>query len=233
MNSIEKNLEKIEQNILAACAASGRCRDDISLIVVSKGRSCEEIRAAYDLGVRRFGENRVQEMAAKMTLLPADIEWHLIGHLQRNKVKYVVGKAALIHSIDTLPLAEAISKEAAKRGVTQDILVEVNIAAEASKHGVSPAGCEELLRAIAALPGLRPRGLMTVAPYVEDGEENRRHFALLSQLLVDMAAKSIDNTYINERAILSMGMSGDYAAAITEGATMIRIGTAVFADTPH
>jgi pyridoxal phosphate enzyme (YggS family) len=184
--------------------------------------------AAYECGVRVFGENRVQELVSKIDVLPDDIEWHMIGNLQRNKVKYIIGRVALIHSVGSLRLAEEISKEAEKRGITQDILIEVNIASEESKQGIASGEVGNLILEIAKLPGIKIRGLMTMAPYVDDEEENRPHFNNLKQLSVDITAKNVDNKKWNDLDVLSMGMTGDYQVAIEEGATMIRIGTGIF-----
>jgi len=231
MGKIKENLENIEQKITLACKSSGRERSEVTLVAVSKNNPVEKIKEAYDCGVRVFGENRVQELMAKIDLLPDDIEWHMIGNLQRNKVKYIVGRVSLIHSVDSLKLAAEISKEAVKRGCVQDILIEVNIAGEESKHGVSPEKVADLVRDIIILPGLRLQGLMTMAPFVTDGEENRPYFVKLRQLSVDITKKNIDNTNIinkTDMKILSMGMSGDFVPAIEEGAGLVRIGTSVF-----
>jgi pyridoxal phosphate enzyme (YggS family) len=226
--NIEKNLATVAENIARACEKAGRRREEVMLVAVSKGQPPERLRAAYDMGIHVFGENRVQELVAKMDALPADIEWHLIGHLQRNKVKYIIGRVALIHSVASLRLAEEISKEAGKRGIVQDILIEVNIAGEEAKQGIAPDEAAALVEQAANLQGLRVCGLMAIAPYVNDGEENRRHFVKLRELLVDIQGKNIDNTNMGNFAMLSMGMSGDYQAAIAEGATLVRIGTSIF-----
>ena len=225
---ISDNLAGIEKNIAAACVRSGRQRGQVTLVTVSKNQTIERMLEAYAAGVRVFGENRVQELAAKMDLLPGDIEWHMIGTLQRNKVKYIVGKVKLIHSVDSVRLAEAISKEAGKLGIVQDILVEVNVAGEETKQGVGITQAEALVHAICGLPGLKVRGLMTIAPYVVNGEENRPYFAKLKQLSVDIAAKSVDNVNMDKFRLLSMGMTGDYIAGVEEGADFIRIGTGIF-----
>ena len=220
-------LSEVEERISAACARSGRARDEVTLVAVSKTKPAEAVRAFYDLGQRDFGENRPQELRDKTALLPDDITWHMIGHLQRNKVKYVVGRAALIHSVDTLSLAEAISLEAVKCGLTADILIEVNVGEEESKFGTTAEDCRELVRAAAALPGLRINGLMTIAPLVAEPEENRALFSKLKQLSVDIARENIDNVTMR---VLSMGMTNDYEVAIEEGATIVRIGTALFGE---
>ncbi|MCL2719687.1 MAG: YggS family pyridoxal phosphate-dependent enzyme [Lachnospiraceae bacterium] len=226
--NIKNNLTEIEENIKLACERSGRGRDEVSLVAVSKNNSPENIKIAYDNGVRVFGENRVQELVSKIDLLPDDIEWHMIGNLQRNKVKYIVGKIKLIHSVDSLKLAEEISKEACKREIVQDILIEVNIAGEESKHGISSLEAFGLVQQVSVLPGLRVKGLMTIAPFVADGEENRENFMKLKQLSVDITGKSVDNTNICNFDMLSMGMTGDYIVAIEEGASLVRIGTGIF-----
>ena len=180
---------------------------------------------AYDTGIRDFGENKVQEIMEKYPLLPSDIRWHLIGHLQTNKVKYIIDKVCMIHSVDSLKLAEEISRQAVKHNVTVDILIEVNVAAEESKFGVRPEDAIDLCRDISTLPGIRIRGLMTVAPFTSDPEENRPVFCALRQLFVDIGGKNIDNVCMD---CLSMGMSGDYTVAIEEGATFVRVGTSIF-----
>ena len=225
---IKENLEAIEKNILAACARSGRRREEVILVAVSKNQGTEAILTAYEQGIRVFGENRIQELVAKMELLPANIEWHMIGNLQRNKVKYIVGKVRLIHSVDSFKLAEEISKEACKREIIQDILIEVNVALEESKHGVKPGEVSELIKDISDLPGLQVKGLMTIAPYVVNGEENRLYFEKLKHLSVDITAKNVDNTNIDDLMVLSMGMTGDYIVAVEEGASLVRIGTGIF-----
>ena len=185
------------------------------------------IQELLPLGVRDFGENKVQELTEKEELLPKDIRWHMIGHLQRNKVKYVVGKACMIHSVDSLRLAEEISKEALKKQISVPILVEVNVAGEESKFGVSVQEAPSLIEQICCLPGLQVKGLMTIAPYVEDPEENRIVFRNLRKLSVDIREKNFDNVTMD---ILSMGMTGDYEVAIEEGATHVRVGTGIFGE---
>jgi len=224
---IRENLAKIEANIQKACERSGRKREDITLIVVSKTQSIDTIKEAYDASIRVFGENRVQELNEKYTLLPDDIKWHMIGHLQTNKVKSVMGKVELIHSVDSLRLAEAIEKEAAKQDVVVDVLVEVNVAGEDSKFGFRFEEVVSFVKTIANMPHIRVCGLMTIAPFVDIPEENREVFRTLRKLLVDINDKNIDNVPMG---VLSMGMTNDYEVAIEEGATMVRIGTAVFGE---
>lgn len=224
---IADNLHDVNQNITLSCERAGRKRDEVTLIAVSKTKPVSLLRDAYEAGARDFGENKVQELLDKIPQLPQDIRWHMIGHLQRNKVKYIVDKVYLIHSVDSLRLAEEISKEAQKKQVTVRILVEVNIALEESKFGTTTQEALHLVEEIAALPGISIRGLMTIAPFVENGEENREYFRRLKELSVDIMSKSIDNVSMN---ILSMGMTGDYVVAIEEGATYVRVGTGIFGE---
>ena len=224
---LQENYDKVADNILKACETSGRNPEEVTLIAVSKTKPVSMLQEIYDHGCRDFGENKVQELVEKYEVLPKDIRWHLIGHLQRNKVKYVVDKAALIHSVDSLKLAEEISKEALKKNVEVDILIEVNVAEEESKFGVRTGDTVELVSQIAKLPGIHIKGLMTIAPYVENPEENRQYFAQLKQLSVDISAKNIDNVTMN---VLSMGMTGDYETAVSEGATLVRVGTGIFGE---
>ncbi len=224
---IKSNLLEVHENMKKACEKAGRSEQDVELIAVSKTKPVSALMEAYESGCRIFGENKVQELVDKYEVMPKDIKWHMIGHLQRNKVKYIVDKAALIHSVDSLKLAEEISKEAVKKQVQVSILIEVNVAGEDTKFGVKPEDAEMLIRKIAALPGISIKGLMTIAPYVDDPEENRQYFGQLKQLLVDINQKNIDNVSMN---VLSMGMTGDYTVAIEEGATFIRVGTGIFGE---
>lgn len=206
---------------------AGRRPGDVALIAVSKTKPLWMLKEAYEVGVRDFGENKVQELVEKAENMPSDIRWHMIGHLQRNKVKAVIDKAYMIHSVDSLRLAEEISQEAAKRGLVVKILVEVNVAGEESKFGVAPKEAEGLIRSIAALPGIRVCGLMTIAPFVENPEENRVFFKSLKNLSVDIEGKNIDNVTMD---FLSMGMTGDYEVAAQEGAAYVRVGTGIFGE---
>lgn len=224
---LKDNYAEVESKIAAACARAGRAREEVTLIAVSKTKPVEMIQEIYDLGHREFGENKVQEMTAKYEVMAQDIKWHLIGHLQTNKVKYIVDKACLIHSVDSLKLAETISKEAGKKGVTVPILIEVNVAEEESKFGITTEETIALTESIAALPNLTVKGLMTIAPFVDDPEENRPVFRKLRDLSVDIAQKNIDNVSMN---VLSMGMTNDYEVAIEEGATLVRVGTGIFGE---
>ena len=227
MSIVVENLAEVEKHVQEACDRAGRSRDEVTLIAVSKTKPVSMIEELLPGGTRDFGENKVQELCEKYEVLPRDIRWHLIGHLQRNKVKYIVDKAYLIHSVDSLRLAETISEEGVKKGVTVPVLIEVNVAGEESKFGVTPEETEALVREIAKLPAIRVKGLMTIAPYVENPEDNRVHFSSLKQLSVDIGKKNIDNVSMN---VLSMGMTGDYQVAIEEGATMVRVGTGIFGE---
>ena len=224
---LQEHLEEVEERIAAACRRAGRDRGEVTLIAVSKTKPVEMLQEAYDLGVRVFGENKVQELMDKIPQLPSDIRWHMIGHLQRNKVKYLVGKAAMIHSVDSLRLAEEISREAVRQKTVVKILIEVNVAGEESKFGVSPAETEALVRAASVLPGIEVCGLMTIAPLADNPEDNRIFFRTLKKLSVDMERKNIDNVHM---VCLSMGMTGDYETACEEGATFVRVGTGIFGE---
>ena len=231
---MKENIDKIEQRIRAACSRVGRDRSEVTLIAVSKTKPNEMLQEAYHLGMRHFGENKVQELAQKYDDLNQSFQekadWHLIGHLQRNKVKYIIDKTTLIHSVDSLRLAEQIELEAVKRNMVCDILIEVNVAEEESKYGVRTEDVIPFIFSISHLTHIRIRGLMTVAPYVEIAEKNREYFKKLRQLYVDIKSKNIDNIDDGEFNILSMGMTGDFEVAIEEGATMVRIGTGIFGE---
>lgn len=224
---IAENLKTVRTKIETSCKVSGRSPREVTLIAVSKTKPVEMLKEAYEQGCRHFGENKVQELVEKYDAMPKDIKWHMIGHLQRNKVKYIVDKVYMIHSVDSLKLAEEISKEALKKNVTVSILIEVNVAGEETKFGVSPSSAEELIREIAVLPGVSVKGLMTIAPYVDNPEDNRQYFVALKQLSVDISRKNIDNVTMN---VLSMGMTGDYAVAVEEGASFVRVGTGIFGE---
>ena len=222
---LKENLQEVEKRITAACERAGRSRGEVTLVSVSKTKPVEMLREAYSLGVRVFGENKVQELTEKYDALPDDIRWHMIGHLQTNKVKYLIGKTELIHSVDSLKLAGVIEKESEKRGCVTDILIEVNVAQEESKFGLKMEEVIPFIEKAAQFPHINVRGFMTIAPFVENPEKNRTIFADLHKLYVDIKDKNIDNGTVN---ILSMGMTNDYEVAIEEGATMVRIGTGIF-----
>ena len=224
---IKDNIAEVRENIVNACKRADRKPEGVTLIAVSKTKPVPMLAEAYEAGCRDFGENKVQELVDKCEVLPKDIRWHMIGHLQRNKVKYIVDKVFLIHSVDSVRLAEEISKEAVKKQVTVNILVEVNVAGEESKFGTTCEEAADLVREIAKFPGICVKGLMTIAPYVENSEENRQYFVNLRQLAVDIKNKNIDNVSMD---ILSMGMTGDYVVAVEEGASYVRVGTGIFGE---
>lgn len=222
-----ENLNQVQKNIEKACIESGRHLSDVTLIAVSKTKPVELLMEAYNAGARVFGENKVQEILDKYEQMPSDVKWHMIGHLQRNKVKYIIDKVEMIHSVDSLRLADTIEQEAAKKNVVMKILLEVNVAEEETKFGLHIEEVLPLLEKIAQYPHLQVMGLMTIAPYVENPEDNREVFRKLKKLSVDIAKKNINNITMS---VLSMGMTGDYTVAVQEGATMVRVGTGIFGE---
>ena len=224
---LTENVIEDEKNIQAACDRAGRSREEVRLIAVSKTKPVSDIEEVLTTGILDYGENKVQELSDKYDVLPKNIRWHMIGHLQRNKVKYLIGKTVLIHSVDSLRLAEQIEHEAAKADTIMNVLIEVNVAGEESKFGTTCNEAIELVRAVAALKHVKIKGLMTIAPFTDNPEDNRIYFKKLKQLSVDIKSKNIDNVDMDE---LSMGMTGDYEVAIEEGATMVRVGTGIFGE---
>lgn len=224
---VKENLEKVHENIKKACEKAGRDPKEVTLISVSKTKPVPMLEEAYAAGSRDFGENKVQEIIDKYPQLASDIRWHMIGHLQRNKVKYIIDKTALIHSVDSLRLAQEISNQAGKRQLEIDILIEVNIAGEESKFGIPYEETVSLIEEISVLPHIHIIGLMTIAPFVTNPEDNRKYFRKIRELSVDIKQKNIDNVTMS---VLSMGMTGDYMVAIEEGATMVRVGTGIFGE---
>ena len=224
---LTENVIEVEKNIQAACDRAGRSREEVRLIAVSKTKPVSDIEEVLTTGILDYGENKVQELSDKYDVLPKNIRWHMIGHLQRNKVKYMIGKTVLIHSVDSLRLAEQIEHEAAKADTIMNVLIEVNVAGEESKFGTTCNEAVELVRAVAALKHVKIKGLMTIAPFTDNPEDNRIYFKKLKQLSVDIKSKNIDNVDMDE---LSMGMTGDYEVAIEEGATMVRVGTGIFGE---
>lgn len=224
---LTENYDQVGQKIQEACKRAERKLEEVTLIAVSKTKPVPMLLEIYHHGCRHFGENKVQELVDKYEALPKDIKWHMIGHLQRNKVKYIVDKVYLIHSVDSLRLAEEISREAVKKQVQVNILIEVNVAGEESKFGCRPDEACELTVNIAKLPNIHVKGYMTIAPYVENPEDNRKYFMKLRQIAVDIMRKNIDNVSIE---YLSMGMTGDYEIAVEEGANFVRVGTGIFGE---
>lgn len=224
---LAENLQQVNANIKKACAAVERAPSEITLVAVSKTKPVSMLQEAYDAGARVFGENKVQEIMDKYDQLPSDIQWHMIGHLQRNKVKYIIDKVAMIHSVDSLRLAQTIEQEAAKKELVMPILLEVNVAEEDTKFGLKVEEVLPLLEQISSFSHIQVKGLMTIAPFVENPEENREVFRTLKKLSVDISAKNINNVTMS---VLSMGMTGDYQVAVQEGSTMVRVGTGIFGE---
>ena len=224
---LKENLLEVEKNIQLACDKAGRKREEVTLVAVSKTKPVSMLQEVYNCGTFDLGENKVQELCEKEEMLPEDIHWHMIGHLQTNKVKYLMGKTSLIHSVDSLKLAREIEKQAAKSNITVDILVEINIAEESTKYGVKKEETFALIREIAKLTHVKIKGLMTIAPMVDNPEDNRLYFRQIKELSVDIDNQNIDNVSMN---VLSMGMTGDYMVAIEEGATIVRVGTGIFGE---
>lgn len=224
---LAENLQQVNANIEKACAAVGRAPSEITLVAVSKTKPVSMLQEAYDAGARVFGENKVQEIMDKYDQLPSDIQWHMIGHLQRNKVKYIIDKVAMIHSVDSLRLAQTIEQEAAKKDLVMPILLEVNVAEEDTKFGLKVEEVLPLLEQISSFSHIQVKGLMTIAPFVKNPEENREVFRTLKKLSVDISAKNINNVTMS---VLSMGMTGDYQVAVQEGSTMVRVGTGIFGE---
>lgn len=224
MTTIGENYLSVKERVAAAAQKSGRTGEDIMLIAVSKTKPVSEIKQAVEAGAHILGENKVQEVMAKYDEIQG-VDWHLIGHLQTNKVKYIIDKVKMIHSVDSLKLAQEISKRAVKAGVVMDVLVEVNIGGEESKSGVAPEEAEKLCLDISALDGIKVSGLMCVAPAVENAEDARIYFRKMNKLFVDIKSKNYDNI---DMVYLSMGMTHDFEVAIEEGANIVRVGTAIF-----
>lgn len=224
---VAENIRDVEKRIIQACERSGRNPEEVTLVAVSKTKPVEMLEEAYAVGKRVFGENKVQELVDKYEIMPKDIKWQMIGHLQRNKVKYIIDKVDLIHSVDSIRLLEAIDKEAEKKEIIANVLLEVNIAKEESKFGLFPEEVMDFIDEVVRFQHVRVQGLMTIAPFVDDPELNRKHFANLHKLFVDIRKKKVDNVTMN---VLSMGMTNDFEVAIEEGATMVRVGTAIFGE---
>lgn len=222
---IRENIQDVLNNIESACRRCNRNPKDVTLIAVSKTKPLSDIEEAIDCGMTEFGENKVQELIGKIEEVSRPVQWHLIGHLQTNKVKYIVDKDLLIHSVDSVKLAKEIQKEALKKQVHCNILLEVNVAQEESKFGFDYDQVLDAVLEISTMSNVHIQGLMTIAPFVENPEENRDVFAKLHNLLLDIKQRNIDNVIMS---VLSMGMTNDYMVAIEEGATMVRVGTGIF-----
>lgn len=225
MQEIRDNINAIYQEIRDICAKTGRGPEDVTVIAVTKTVDTDRINYAIGCGIGNIGENRVQEVMAKYEKVEGNVNWHLIGHLQTNKVKYIIDKVALIHSVDSISLAEEISKRAEKAGLVKDILVQVNVAEEETKFGISYEEVDSFVLQLSKLPGIKVRGLMTIAPYFEGPELARPVFRKLKDKFDMLARSGIPNI---EMKHLSMGMTNDYRQAIEEGSNMVRIGTGIF-----
>ena len=223
--SIQENIRKVQQNIADACKKCGREPSEVMLLAVTKNHTPEEINQVVESGITNLGENRVQELMSKYDLIQGDVNWHLIGHLQKNKVKYIADKVVMIHSVESVSLVEEINKQCGKLGKVMDILVEINVSGEESKHGISPADADEFIQSVAQFPYVKVRGLMTMAPKYAENEQIRDIFAQLYKIGVDIQSKKYDNISID---YLSMGMSNDYMIAIGEGSDIVRVGSALF-----
>jgi len=226
--AIRRGVEEVRGRIAEACRRAGRDPGEVTLIAVSKGHPPEAVRAAHEAGMTIFGENRVQEASQKIPLCPSSLVWHMVGHLQRNKVRKALPLFEMIHSVDSLRLVEALERECSRLGKVLPVLIEVNVAGESSKYGIAPENLRELLDAAAGCGHLEVRGLMTMPPWSPDPEKVRPYFARLRELLVK-AGEEWGHGLVE----LSMGMSADFEVAIEEGATMVRIGTAIFGRRPE
>jgi len=221
---LKANLENVRERVKQAAIRSGRTEKDIKIVAVTKTVNTDVIQKALEYGVTDIGENKVQEILEKQDIIKAECNWHLIGHLQRNKVKYIIDKVAMIHSLDSVELAAEINKRACAAGRVMDVLVQVNVSGEETKHGISPVEVSDFLKKVSVFKNIKVRGLMTMAPYA-DKESVRPVFRTLKKIFVDMANENIDNINME---YLSMGMSNDFEVAIEEGANIVRIGTSIF-----
>lgn len=222
---LTENLKQVQEKIAAACERAGRNPSEVTLVAVSKRKPLSDIETLVGEGQLEYGENYVQELCEKYEQVSKPVHWHMIGHLQRNKVKYIIDKTVLIHSVESTSLARQIEKEAEKKGVEADILIQVNVAEEETKFGLNTEETMAMVEEISQFPHVHIKGLMTSAPFVDDPEENRCYFQKLHELFIDIREKNIDNV---DMKILSMGMTNDYEVAIEEGATMVRVGTGIF-----
>ncbi len=226
--TIQERYKEVREKIDETCKRVGRDPSEVTLIAVSKTKPLSDIEKLIEINVNDFGENRPQELKEKFEAVSTPVRFHQIGHLQTNKVKYIINKAVLIHSVDSMKLALMIEKEAAKRDLHVDVLIEVNYAEEESKFGVKKEEALQLIKDISSsFRHIHIKGLMTIAPFVDDPEENRPVFKGMHELLLDIKSQNIDNV---DMSILSMGMTNDYEVAIEEGATMVRVGTAIFGE---
>ncbi|HSH39747.1 MAG TPA: YggS family pyridoxal phosphate-dependent enzyme [Chthoniobacterales bacterium] len=225
MEDVAANLQLLEARIAAACEKAGRSRDDVQLVAVSKKQDAEKLRAAFDAGQAIFGESKVQEARAKIPLLPAALRWHFIGHLQKNKIRHALPLFEMFHSVDSLALAQDMQRIGDEEGMRPRVLLEVNVAAEGSKFGFAPENLKEQMEALLQLDRLEIEGLMTIPPFAPEAEDSRGYFVQLRKL-----RDAIEQEFALRLPQLSMGMSNDYEVAIEEGATFVRVGTAIFGE---
>jgi pyridoxal phosphate enzyme (YggS family) len=223
MTEIAANLERVRSQIAEAAKKSGRAPDEIELIAISKTHEAEKVRAAFDAGQQIFGESRVQEARAKIPLLPSAARWHFVGRLQKNKVRHALPLFELFHSVDSLDLARQVNRIADEEGSRPRLLLEVNVAGEGSKIGFAPDALRAQMEALLELPRLAIEGLMTIPPLAPEAEASRKYFVALRELRDEFATR-----FQVELPRLSMGMSGDFEIAVEEGATLVRVGTAIF-----
>jgi pyridoxal phosphate enzyme (YggS family) len=223
MDEIAGNLERVRSQIADAAKKSGRSLNDIELVAISKTHEAEKVRAALEAGQQVFGESRVQEARAKIPLLPSSARWHFVGRLQKNKIRHALPLFELFHSVDSIELAREMNRIAGEEGLHPRVLLEVNVAGEGSKIGFAPDSLRAEMEALLALPRLCVEGLMTIPPLAPEAEESRQHFSALRDL-----RDQIEKEFHAAVPQLSMGMSGDFAVAIEEGATLVRVGTAIF-----
>lgn len=225
MTDIAKQYAQIQARVATAAGKIGKRPEDITIVAVSKTQPLSAIEAAIAIGIQDFGENKPQELRDKVAYFEQPLNWHMIGNLQRNKIKYVLGHCGLIHSVDSIKLLDSLEQECQKRGVKVEVLLQINVSREQSKAGFYPEQIDQVLALAATLKHVQVKGLMTIPPYVEDPEQNRQYFSALHQIFVDIKMKNIDNIAMD---YLSMGMTGDFEVAIEEGATHIRVGTGIF-----
>jgi len=223
--SIQTNLNEIKENIHNACLKAGRKTEDVKILAVTKTIDAERISEAVSLGLTDLGENRVQELLSKYDSVKGDVRWHLIGHLQKNKVKYIADKVCMIHSVESISLAQEIEKQCAKIGRVMDVLIEVNVSGEESKSGIDPKDALSFIEEVSKLSHIRIKGLMTMAPFGAENDELHKIFSTLYKISVDISSKKLDNVSME---CLSMGMTNDYEIAVEEKSTIVRIGTGLF-----
>ena len=225
MTSVAENLERVREQIARAAAKSGRTTDDVELVAITKTHPADKVREAIEAGHTLFGESRIQEARAKIPELPSNLRWHFIGHLQKNKIRHALPLFEMIHSVDSLALAQDINRIAEEDGMHPGVLLEVNVAGEGSKFGFSPDKLSDQMEELLALPRLSILGLMTIPPLAEEAEASRKYFVQLREM-----RDRLQTEFRVDLAQLSMGMTQDFPIAVEEGATLVRVGTAIFGE---